>query len=267
VIHDIVAALWDRGRGVFAFEVAREQVARAVERFELDADSDAGELFLALGCDAGNAAALRRFDDDVLAQARPILRRHGATDDVIDEVLQRLREDLLVRRPGDEFIRLVQYAGLGRLPAMVRVSAVRQLRYLRTYVLPGSSTVTQAVAAHTLDSTVRELWSRSDPELHVIGDAEQQLFKRCFGEAVAALTPEARSLLRFYFLEELTYRQIAELYGVNKSTVCRQLVAARERLLIGIGAAWERATGERWGQDLRELLDGELDLSLSRLFA
>ena len=256
---------WGPARRAWSFPVDEEALRKAPTLLGLDASADFGEVYLALGCDAGHPKALAAFETSHVRAARQVLQRQGATTDQIDETLQRLREALLLRKPGEPSIRLLRYAGSGRLVSLVRVSAVRMLAYLRRHVTPESSTVQSTVDSGATDGLVRELWSRSDPEVHVIEDGQQRLFKACFATAVAALSGAERALLLFYFVEELTYQQIADLFGVNRSTICRQLNGASNKLLERITAEWQRRTGSDVGADLADLLDGELNLSMSRL--
>jgi RNA polymerase sigma-70 factor len=257
---------WTRARQSWPFVVADAELADAELTLGLDADSDLDEVYLAMGCDAGNPQALRAFDERYLTPLRPLLARQGASADLTDEILQRLREDLLLRREGERRIRLVGYAGSGRLSSLARVSASRMFGYLRRYVVPGSSVVRATVEVGAADGMLRELWSRSEPEVALVQGGQRELFKACFAAASAELDARARALLRFYFVEELTYQQIAELFGVAKSTICRQLTAITRQLLAAITAEWQRRTGEVVDLELGALLDCELDLSMSRLF-
>jgi len=246
---------WDTGRHAWGFEVPAAELDAAYQQLGLGSEADAAEVYLAVGCQLGIPAALHHFETQYLAVAVPLLRRQRTPADKIDDILQRLRELLLVARQGETRIGLMRYVGTGRLRSLVRVSAARA-------ALRGTW---REVAVESSDGILGELWSRSDPELHVMDAQLHDVFKRCFEQAAALLPDTERALLRLHFVEELSYQQIAMLFRVHRSTICRQLATARTRLLDGLVAGWQRATGEPLSLDLAALLDGELDLSLSRL--
>src|SRR5262249_40528860 len=81
------------------------------------------DLYLACACAAGDAAALRRFEELVLAPASLALRQLDPAPAFLDDARQRLRATLLL---GDGApLRVADYAGRGPLRAWVGVSAVR----------------------------------------------------------------------------------------------------------------------------------------------
>ena len=84
--------------------------------------STAADLALASACAQGDPEALARFEA-ILTAIRPALAAVGASTTEIDEVLQRLRVQLLVGdQPG-----ILAYAGRGELRAWVRVIGVREM--------------------------------------------------------------------------------------------------------------------------------------------
>src|SRR5687767_7886006 len=84
------------------------------------------DLALAQACAAGDAAALRRFDDEILRPAVQAVRTIDAAPAFVDEVRQRLRAKLLVGDgTADGVAQIRQYAGRGALRGWVGVAAVR----------------------------------------------------------------------------------------------------------------------------------------------
>ncbi|MCA9611101.1 MAG: sigma-70 family RNA polymerase sigma factor, partial [Myxococcales bacterium] len=85
------------------------------------------------------------------------------------------------------------------------------------------------------------------------------VFREAFEEAVGALSPRERNLLRLHFLRRVTLESLAELYGVHRATIVRHLAKIRERL----DAATQAALRDRLGADKREV-ESVMDLIRSR---
>ena len=257
--------LWRRGRDRWPFEVDFEPFRALAEAFELTDDSDAGEFYLAVGCNQALVSSLEAFEDEYLSIVRPFLGRQGMSREVIDETQQRLRIELLVR-PGDVSpIRLLRYAGGGRLASVIRVSAMRGALYVKTHKLGAGTTVKKTVDAYDETLHTRELWSRGDPEISVIKHENQARFKQCFASAVAELSDHDRAILSFFYLDELKIDAIAKLFHVHRSTMSRQLTAVRERLLGKLRREWRKDAELPLEDEANLLLSSQLDLSMSRL--
>src|SRR5262245_5162496 len=109
-----------------ALRVDPEQFAAHLR--ELDALPRAPELddiFLAFAAAIGDPAAIDQLERDVMPAATTALQIFGATGDRMVECMQRVRARLFVGG-GDHRPRLLDYRGLGRLRAWVRVVAVRE---------------------------------------------------------------------------------------------------------------------------------------------
>ena len=60
---------------------------------------------------------------------------------------------------------------------------------------------------------------------------QRQALRQALGRAIREeLTGRQREVLLLYYLDQLTMQQVAERLDVNRSTVCRTLQRARERL-------------------------------------
>src|SRR6185312_12263972 len=106
--HDAIAALLRAGREAWpAIEVPEDTftellLAQAEGPPERPlAGLPAAELWLALACARGDARALRELEARAFPGARGVLGRMGLSADAIAEVLQILREKLLVAGPGE----------------------------------------------------------------------------------------------------------------------------------------------------------------------
>jgi RNA polymerase sigma-70 factor, ECF subfamily len=83
----------------------------------------ASDLLLAYGCIRGDRLAIGKLEKDVLGPAITSAARVDASESFLDEVLQELRERLLIGEEGGP--RLAKYNGVGSLMAWTRAVAFR----------------------------------------------------------------------------------------------------------------------------------------------
>jgi RNA polymerase sigma-70 factor (ECF subfamily) len=213
------------------------------------------ELFLAWACARGDAAATRALDRLYLARLAPAVGRVDPSPEFLDEVLQQLREKLLVG-PSP---RIATYDGAGPLMSWLRAAAVRTALNARR---PGA----REVAAD--DEALEALpLSGPDPELAAVRGQHRAVFSEAFQAALATLTPRERNLLRLQALDGLSLGVIGEMYGVNKSTVSRWLARAHEGLLAATreGLARRLALDDAALESLLRAMRSSLELSVARL--
>jgi RNA polymerase sigma-70 factor (ECF subfamily) len=67
-----------------------------------------------------------------------------------------------------------------------------------------------------------------DPEIDYVKQRYRHAFDEALRDAVAALPPQQRELLRVHFIEGRTLDELATDAGVHRATIARRLVAARE---------------------------------------
>ncbi|MEM6992245.1 MAG: sigma factor-like helix-turn-helix DNA-binding protein [Myxococcota bacterium] len=177
------------------------------------------DLYLVLGCLAGDVEALRGLDA-VLTGLRPAVARAGASAAQIDDVLATIRARLLVGSAAGE-AKLALYRGEARLAAWLRVILLREYRAQN-----------QREARHAgVDSELHALLDRdADPELEELRRRFRAPFRDAFAAALESLTPKQRTVLRHHLLDQLSIDRIAALHRVHRSTAARWLVAIREHL-------------------------------------
>jgi RNA polymerase sigma-70 factor (ECF subfamily) len=219
----------------------------------------AADLYLAASCAAADAGAIQIFDPLLCAEVDAAAASLRAARSVADEVTQRLRAHLLAG-DAERGPRIADYAGLGDLRGFLRVSAVREClrvtREMQRDVGRGTDELSALAAA-------------GDPETERLKATYRDEFASCFAEAVASLTPRARTVLRHHTLDHLTIDQIGGLYGVHRATAARWLEQARrhvaertEELL----AARLTLSGEE-AESIIRLVRSQLDISLAGLLA
>lgn len=226
------------------------------ERSDEVPDGDAGaDLYLACACARGDAAALEAFSSRYLGSLAPGLRRIDPSPGFAEEVLQALRERLLVAR-GDAPARIAEFRGRGTLAAWVRIAATRMALRMRTRERPVLGEVGDDAMAPDLPADVAYLKSRYRPE-----------FEAALRAALAALSDRSRTLLRLHHIEGLSIDKIGAHYGVHRATAARWVAAARGELI----EATRRRASERLGfsgtemVSLMRVVASQLDVSLRQL--
>lgn len=243
----------------FALFVGELQ-ASAAERAPLDS-LHAADLWLAFHAGRGVAPAIAALDASCFADLKNILRARRADPAQAEEVVQRLRHRLLVAEPGER-CRILTYGGRGALRAWVRVAAVRTWLNMKREAPLGAAGSGKSVE----DVLVTE--ATSDLELEFLKGKYRDLFRRVFLEAVDALAPGTRLLLKLHYLDRLSMEEVGKVLGVHRLTVLRRLERARLELSEG--------TKERLEIELRlappevesllRLIQSRLDVSLQNAF-
>lgn len=245
----VEAAAWARYLGERVPEA--EDLLTALARVETD------DLYLACACAAGDAVALSVFDAELLPTVEGAVRRIGRSEEFVSEIQQRLRHRLFVQ-DDKERLRILDYTGQGALRNWLRAAAVRLALNLKKSV--GREDALE-------DRFEQELVSpASDPELHAIKGQLRSEVKRALEEALRALSPEERNLLRLHLVDGLSIDKLGVLFQVHRSTTARRIERARQEVL--------RLTRERLMEragvspsdmnDVLNLVKSQLDVSISR---
>jgi RNA polymerase sigma-70 factor (ECF subfamily) len=212
----------------------------------------ADELYLVCACEAGDTHGVARFDSRYLAVVPAAVARIDSSADFAAEVRQLLRERLLV---GAE-AKLRDYRGQGSLEGWVRTAAVRTALNLRR------------AGKHYAPERAQELLgSRLGPESLLFRAHHRDEVTAALQRALAALGPDERLLLRYYYADGLTLSKVAVLQKVSVTTVFRRLTAATEAVLTAMRADLGTRLGlstESLDSLLRDVRE-EIDLSLSQM--
>jgi RNA polymerase sigma-70 factor (ECF subfamily) len=193
----------------------------------------AADLYLACGCEAGDAAAITGFEREFLPQVPAFVARVDPSPAFADEVAQEVRDGLLVARQGGR-PGISGYLGRGELGAFLRVVAVRTaLRLKRGRQRAGApmSQRTQPLARH------------GDPELDFLKLRYRAAYEEAFHAALASLEPRERLYLKLHYVDGVSLDRMGELYGLHRATVARHLAASRRKLREVTQAELERRAG------------------------
>jgi RNA polymerase sigma-70 factor (ECF subfamily) len=193
------------------------------------------DLYLACGACRHDKAALAYFEEHFMTQVPLFIMRVRVGRDVVEDVQQKLRENLLLGRAAasgnaDELQpKIAEYSGRGALGGWLRMAAVRTaLNHIRS---PATS------------EPVREDLSFStDPELAYLKESARTEFGDAFRRVLEGLDPEQRTILRLHYVQGLTMDQLARLYKTPRSTVARRIAKVREQIV----AETEALLREEW---------------------
>ncbi len=173
----------------------------------------AADLYLACACFLGDPAALSAFEQAFIHRVPVYLARGNAPLDFIEEVQQRVRTRLFTTARGRP--KIATYSGRGPLGAFVRITAVRTAADLDQDQAQQQSPLSYQFEARALQPSI------TDPELAALKRGHGAIVNRAIQAALAALPPRDATLLRLYFLEEVTYDSLARMYHVRRRQVRR----------------------------------------------
>jgi RNA polymerase sigma-70 factor len=166
------------------------------------------DLQVAWACSKREPQALRRFEA-CLDGAIRFVARMDPSFDFLDEVRQTVRCRLLIEENGTA--RITSYEGRAPLQSWLRTIATRVARELRAKRgLERNLPVPRSARAR-----------EADPELEYLKRRSTREFRPAFEGAVQALEGRERTLLRLYFLEQVSMQSLARIYHVHESTVSR----------------------------------------------
>jgi RNA polymerase sigma-70 factor (ECF subfamily) len=220
-------------------------------------DLYAEDFALAMACSEGAAGALESCDRLCAGAIAAAVSRVDGSPDLHDEVRQVLWQRIFVGAPGQP-PRIQSYAGRGPLAAWVAVAAQRIALDLRR------------AAARTAGADPRAdeiLPAPEHPEVDYLRTRYKTEFEGAVRAALAGLPDRDRLLLRLTIVSGLSHDQLAQIYGVNQSTVSRWIARARAAVLEAtereVCARLDMPPGEF--RSLAGLLVSRLDLSISRV--
>jgi RNA polymerase sigma-70 factor (ECF subfamily) len=218
----------------------------------------ADSLFLCCACARGDRAACRWLETEYFPALAAIVAKVDRAPDFIDEVLQLARQRLLVGAPPA----IAGYDGSGQLSAWLRVLvrnlAIDQKRPKKR--------------ADQLRAALQSVWDEAGGGLP--GHSELRahyasVFARCAREALAALSPHDRTLLRMSLVHGWSIDAIGRMYQRDRSVAAKWLVKIKERLRDDVVRRIQQAFGrvaDSEFQSLARFVRSQLELSVSMLF-
>jgi RNA polymerase sigma-70 factor (ECF subfamily) len=216
------------------------------------------DLFLALGCSQGNAAALRAFDRKYLSQIDRFLQASDRQPAFVDELRQLLRDKLLVGKDGAP-PKIADYSGRGSLQSWVRTAVVHTARNMHRH------RKTDALRESS-DAVMGALTAEGNPEVQYLKARYREEFREAFYASIQTLPSEQIEVIRLHYVDGLNIDRIGQRLGVNRATVARWRTAAQQTLF--------ELTRKQLRQHLKisdtefvsivQLLRSQLDVGLAR---
>jgi RNA polymerase sigma-70 factor (ECF subfamily) len=156
--------------------------------------------------------------------------------------------------------RISTYSGRGPIAGWLKVAAVRLA--VDEYRSNGASPE-RSVDVEFLE---RLAPASADPELAYLRARYQATFEDALKQALTALTPQQRTLLRLYYVDGVGVEKLGTMNGVHGSTISRWIAHARGTLLhearVLVGAALAISSSEY--ESLLRVVRSGLHLSLAR---
>ena len=232
---------------------ARASGGRAADNLE--------DLYLAFACSKQDRRALAILEERHLSRVGQFIAHMRPQPPFVDEVVQRLRERMVIGaiRAGKKEPSILGYTGRGPLDAWIRVAAMRQALDL----------IQQEKAAQEGHEEPEEdlLAATVDPELSAIRERHLPQVREAFHLALGSLEPHERNLVRLHFVDGLNIGSIGEIFGKSRATVGRMVIQCREKLLAQTRRNLQALTGGSSAEvkSLLRLLSSKLDVSVRRL--
>ena len=263
--EDEITAAWEVGRTSWP-DVALDRERFAAHAAKLDPEAARrfpADVYLTAACLAADPAALTAFDRELLAAARGAIHEIVGTPTLVDEALQRLRASLLVGDDGTP--RLASYAGRGPLRAWVGIAGARTALMM----LRSQKRAREVSAPDDDDEWISALAtiSTANPELDLLKRQYATAFAAALRDAVSALEPRLRAVLRMSFVDALSIDEIGTVYAVHRATAARWI----QRACDDVFAETRRLLAERLSLTSSELdrmtalVQSQLEVSLSQL--
>jgi RNA polymerase sigma-70 factor (ECF subfamily) len=219
------------------------------------AAAPAGDLALAAASALGEPTATVAFDR-VLTEVDAAGASVGATKDLVADVKQLLRMQLLVPKDGKP-AGISGYRGKGPLRGWVRITATREL------IRHKKKRMRELPIEQSLDHLIT---SRIDPTLEAMKAEYRTEFAAALRDAIGDLGSEDRTLLVQQVVQGMSIDEIGAAFGVHRATAARWLNRARAALV----AATHKRLAERLKLPVEQidsvirLVHSQLDASMIR---
>lgn len=169
----------------------------------------------------GERAAHGELERRLVGSCRAGALRVLGSDAAADEALQRLRERLLLGGGGTK-PRLLSYSGRGPLAKWLRAVGMNVALELKRREHPERQDEDALVELASLDQS---------PDARVLQARDKVHFQLAFKDALRALEPQLRTLLRMRYVDGLSLDDSAKAFGVHRTTAMRWLEKAHQQVL------------------------------------
>jgi RNA polymerase sigma-70 factor (ECF subfamily) len=184
------------------------------------------ELCLALACAKGDESAwedfFREYRSYMISVARSMTQDAAEAQQLADSTFAELYG--LREIGGERVSKFSFYSGLGSLRGWLRAVMFQ----LSTDMHRKIGRFVQAEEAGDLDQLVGHV-SGKEIELDFISKRYNAAVSEALRRAIQELEPRERLILAYYYCDQMTLRQIGELFSVHESTISRWLTKAQKK--------------------------------------
>lgn len=222
-----------------------------------DGETTAGEWCLAQLCLERHPGAVELLRARYWSVVDKSLQARKLAGDAVEELSAQLFEAVVFGRAGVP-AKLAQYDGRGALAGWLGAAATRF-----------------AIDAHrrdgrhvSVDDEVGELvHGGTGAELELLKRRFTESFRSAFREALAALEPKERLLLKQRYVDGVPVATLAQLHQAHRASISRWLSEAHEHLLGGLKDRLQQSLGipRDEANEVLALIHSRLDLSLGVL--
>lgn len=188
------------------------------------AELRAEDLWMIHACLEQDCRAIQEFEGFLRHLSRQLGIDREMSYDGRDDLLQQLRETLLVSRDAESAPRLSSYGGKGSFRAWLRVVLARERA---SYYRSRRKTISLSEAVEDF-----LLVEERDPELRALRHEHQAIFRQVFQAAIQRLDSENRLLLGHWVLDGMTYEQIGVAINAHRLTIGRRFGKLRKKLMM-----------------------------------
>lgn len=233
----------------FAHHVRRLAVA------ESDLERHGADLYLAFGCGKNEPNAIRLIEQVHRGEIQAQLTRAGFDEATRQDVFQQL---LLHLFTGD-CPRILTYAGKASLETWLKVVALR----FAINMSPKKKSIRTDMPELVLSRIVAD---EHNPEQRLTAEVAKPLFQAALAKAMSRLSNRDATILRLFFVDEISNEQIGRLYGVHRATSARWIAEIRRRILDEVQSTLANDFGVHRSEfeSLAVLIRSQLHLSLGR---
>jgi RNA polymerase sigma-70 factor (ECF subfamily) len=245
-------------------ELRSQALARAIvhQVTELMASLNCDDLCLAVACAKGDESAwedfFRQYRSYLLSVAHTVTQDAATAELLADSTFAELYG--LRESDGARVSKFSFYSGRGSLRGWLRAVVLQ----LAADMHRQSSRFVQEEDSEMDRLTYTSQAERSSVEITFIRDRYRAAVSDALRRAIAQLEPRERLLLALYYYDELTLREIGQMFAVHEATVSRWIAKAqkRARKFVERSLARDHQFNRREIIEAFELAAEQLDINL-----
>ena len=226
---------------------------------------NADDLCLATACAKGDDAAwedfFREYRSYLVSVARTMTQDAGAAEQLADSTFAELYG--LRESGGARISKFSFYSGRGSLRGWLRAVVFQ----LSADHHRQSSRLVQTEEPEDMDRlahAAEKTDHKPAPDLDYVRERYRDRVAQALRRAMTDLEPRERLLLAYYYYDEMTLRQIGNLFDVHEATISRWLtkVQKRVRKLVEKGLARDHSFNRREVAEAIELAAEQMDITV-----